>query len=252
MRLRDFVDSSPRDLRFAVRGLSRRPTFTLAVVLTLALGIGATTAVGTDLPSSITFALRSERTGTESMLADIRRAVAEMAPDFPLAAVGTLERVYRDHASMAHSSFSLALLGIAGATALLLSIVGIYSPLALCRHAAPARGWNPGRARRRAASRENDVRLSRAHSLGRRNRRRGRSGSRLDAIDVVAVVRRHAARRCHFRARESRTGVIIKADKLTDIPTLDLQPWRLGLEANLLKLVRYTWPLFPPGTNEAF
>jgi predicted permease len=88
------------------------------------------TGLGIDLPSSVTFVLRTERTGTESMLADIRRAVAEVAPDLPIAAVGTLEQVYRDHASMARSSFSLALLGIAGATALLLSLVGIYGVLA--------------------------------------------------------------------------------------------------------------------------
>jgi putative ABC transport system permease protein len=88
------------------------------------------TGLGIYLPASISFALRSDRTGTESMLADIRRAVAEVTPDLPVAAVGTLEQVYHDHASMARSSFSLALLGIAGATALLLSLVGIYGVLA--------------------------------------------------------------------------------------------------------------------------
>ena len=88
------------------------------------------TGLGTYLPASVTFALRSERTGTESMLADIRRAVAEAAPALPIAQVGTLAQVYRDHPSMARSSFSLALLAIAGATALLLSIVGIYGVLA--------------------------------------------------------------------------------------------------------------------------
>jgi predicted permease len=88
------------------------------------------TTLGIDLPSSITFALRTERTGTESLLADVRRAVAEVAPDLPIAQFSTLAQAYRDHPSMARSSFSLALLGIAGATALLLSIVGIYGVLA--------------------------------------------------------------------------------------------------------------------------
>src|SRR5688572_5045491 len=40
-----FVDSVARDLRFALRALSRRPAFTFAAVVTLALGIGATTAI---------------------------------------------------------------------------------------------------------------------------------------------------------------------------------------------------------------
>jgi putative ABC transport system permease protein len=88
------------------------------------------TNLGIYLPPSVTFALRTERTGTESLLADIRRAVAEVASDLPIARVGTLEQTYLDHPSMARSSFSLALLSIAGATALLLSIVGIYGVLA--------------------------------------------------------------------------------------------------------------------------
>jgi predicted permease len=88
------------------------------------------TGLGTYLPASVTFVLRSDRTGTESMLADIRRAVAEVTPGLPVAAVSTLAQAYRDHPSMARSSFSLALLSIAGATALLLSLVGIYGVLA--------------------------------------------------------------------------------------------------------------------------
>jgi predicted permease len=84
----------------------------------------------TSVPASVVFALRSDRTAAESMIADIRRAVAEVAPDLVITQVGTLAQVYRDHPSMARRSFSLTLLGIAGAMALLLSIVGIYGVLA--------------------------------------------------------------------------------------------------------------------------
>jgi predicted permease len=40
-----FADSVARDLRYALRGLARRPTFTTTAVVTLALGVGATTAI---------------------------------------------------------------------------------------------------------------------------------------------------------------------------------------------------------------
>src|SRR5262245_31860899 len=39
------LDGLTRDLRYAIRGMRRYPTFTLAVVLTLALGLGASTAI---------------------------------------------------------------------------------------------------------------------------------------------------------------------------------------------------------------
>ena len=79
-------------------------------------------------PRAIAFTIRSDRTGTESFLRDIRQAVSAVIPDLPVFLVRTLREVYDQ--SMARTSFTLVMLGIAGAMALLLGIVGIYGVLA--------------------------------------------------------------------------------------------------------------------------
>jgi len=45
MGVTGFIESLARDLKHALRSLPRRPSFTVAAILTLALGIGATTAI---------------------------------------------------------------------------------------------------------------------------------------------------------------------------------------------------------------
>jgi len=40
-----WLDDAARDVRYAVRGLIRRPGFSIAAIATLALGIGAATAI---------------------------------------------------------------------------------------------------------------------------------------------------------------------------------------------------------------
>ena len=70
------------------------------------------------------FAIRSSRAGAESFLTEIRQAVWSVNPNLPLADVRTLEEIYNK--SMARTSFTLVMLAIAGAMALLLGVVGIY------------------------------------------------------------------------------------------------------------------------------
>src|ERR1039458_3064719 len=45
MDIHDWLESAVRNLKYALRGLAKSPAFTATVVLTLALGIGANSAV---------------------------------------------------------------------------------------------------------------------------------------------------------------------------------------------------------------
>jgi predicted lysophospholipase L1 biosynthesis ABC-type transport system permease subunit len=75
-------------------------------------------------PRAVTFAIRSDRAATESFLAQVREAVWSVSPNLPLAQLRTLADVQRE--SLARTSFTLAMLGIAGSMALLLGVIGIY------------------------------------------------------------------------------------------------------------------------------
>ena len=77
---------------------------------------------------SLTFVIRSHRTGSESFMKEIRQAVWSVDANLPLADVRNLEYFYRK--SMARTSFTLVMLGVAGAMALLLGIVGLYGTVA--------------------------------------------------------------------------------------------------------------------------
>ena len=70
------------------------------------------------------FAIRSSRTGTESLLKEARQAIWSVNGRQPVFLVTTLKTLYDQ--SMARTSFTLVMLAIAGGMALILGIVGIY------------------------------------------------------------------------------------------------------------------------------
>jgi putative ABC transport system permease protein len=78
----------------------------------------------TDASQTVTFVVRSGAAGTEGLLNQMRQAVWSVNPGLPMASVRTMQEIYDQ--SMARTSFTLVMLAIAGAMALVLGIVGIY------------------------------------------------------------------------------------------------------------------------------
>jgi predicted permease len=77
-----------------------------------------------DAIRSATFIVRSDRAGTESFLNELRQAVWSVNANVPVASMRTMQDIYSQ--SLARTSFTLVMLGIAGALALLLGFIGIY------------------------------------------------------------------------------------------------------------------------------
>ena len=77
---------------------------------------------------SLIFVIRSPRSGSESLMSEIRQAVWSVDPNLPLADPHSLDYFYRK--SMARTSFTLVMLAVAGGMALLLGVVGLYGVIA--------------------------------------------------------------------------------------------------------------------------
>ena len=73
---------------------------------------------------SVSYLVRSSRTGSTGFVAELGQAVWSINPNLPLAGVRTLQTIYDQ--SLARTSFTLVMLGIAGGMALLLGVAGIY------------------------------------------------------------------------------------------------------------------------------
>jgi predicted permease len=74
------------------------------------------------------FVVRTNRAATEGFLTQARRAIWSVDASLPVFRVQTLEDVYDD--SMMRTSFTLVMLAIAGAMALVLGVIGIYGVIA--------------------------------------------------------------------------------------------------------------------------
>jgi predicted permease len=72
--------------------------------------------------------IRTPRAGTGDLMNEVRRAIWSVNPNLPLAGVRTMQEVYTK--SMARTSFTLVMLGIAGFMALALGMTGIYGVIA--------------------------------------------------------------------------------------------------------------------------
>ncbi|MBT9333340.1 ABC transporter permease [Paracidobacterium acidisoli] len=81
-------------------------------------------ADATDFSRSVTFALRTDRAGTESLVGEMEHAVWSVDANLPLASIQTMQEI--ESRSFARTSFTLVMLAIAGSMALLLGIIGIY------------------------------------------------------------------------------------------------------------------------------
>lgn len=76
----------------------------------------------------VAFAIRSPLAGSVRFLKNVREAVWSVDPNLPLAGAHTLDYYYGK--SLARTSFTLIMLGVAGGMALLLGVVGIYGVIA--------------------------------------------------------------------------------------------------------------------------
>jgi predicted permease len=78
----------------------------------------------TEVQRNVAFVIRTPRAGSTNLVNEIRQAVWSVNSNLPVANIRTLESIYER--SLARTSFTLLLLALAGGTALLLGVVGIY------------------------------------------------------------------------------------------------------------------------------
>ncbi len=73
---------------------------------------------------SLAYVVRSPRAGSIAFVDEVGRAIWSVNPNLPMADVRTMQEVYMR--SLARTSFTLVMLAMAGAMALLLGVAGVY------------------------------------------------------------------------------------------------------------------------------
>jgi predicted permease len=73
---------------------------------------------------AVSYIVRSNRAGSRSLTSDVQHAALSLNATLPLGTVRTLQEIYNK--SFARTAFTLVMLAIAGAMALLIGLVGIY------------------------------------------------------------------------------------------------------------------------------
>lgn len=79
------------------------------------------------LVRNVTVVARSPLAGTQNLVEQIQRAVWSVNPSLPVAEVRTMQQIYER--SLARTSFTVVMLGIASGVALVLGVVGLYGVL---------------------------------------------------------------------------------------------------------------------------
>ena len=83
---------------------------------------------GVMVQRSMAYVIRTPRLHEQGFLREVQQAVWSVNPNLPLARPRTVEEIYDE--SMAETSFTLVILGIAAGVTLLLGLVGIYGVIA--------------------------------------------------------------------------------------------------------------------------
>ena len=77
-----------------------------------------------DAVRGVTFVVRSQRAGSESLMQEMQQAVWQINGELPVSGLRTMQEI--NAKSLARTSFTLTMLGIAAALALALGVIGIY------------------------------------------------------------------------------------------------------------------------------